>query len=160
MKYLKSYELCTHTHTHTQPFYGSIDFVWDNLGELLPEETFTHSHLSWSSIVPSSIWYDPQHPPCSIHTPDSLFLQSLSKSSLVYLLAWHPPLYTPYISSPMLCVCVSGSLFLDGGIIVADRVFGDVLYRDTAQLLHVWTHLPQHPLQVTCTHIFISSARH
>jgi len=19
-----------HTHTHTQPFYGSLDFVWDN----------------------------------------------------------------------------------------------------------------------------------
>ena len=32
-------------HTHTQqPFYGFMDIVW--------EETFTHSHLSWSSIVP------------------------------------------------------------------------------------------------------------
>jgi len=40
-----------HTHTHTQPFYGSTDFVWDNLGEPVREETFTHSHLSWSSIV-------------------------------------------------------------------------------------------------------------
>jgi len=38
--------------THTQPFYGSMDFVWDNPGEPVPEETFTHSHLSWSSIVP------------------------------------------------------------------------------------------------------------
>ena len=35
-----------HTHTHTQPFYGSLDFVQDKPGELLPEETFTHSHLS------------------------------------------------------------------------------------------------------------------
>jgi len=34
--------------THTQPFYGSLDFVQDNLGEPVPEETFTHSHLSWS----------------------------------------------------------------------------------------------------------------
>ena len=42
----------THTHTHTQPFYGSLDFVRDNPGEMVPEETFTHSHLSWSSIVP------------------------------------------------------------------------------------------------------------
>jgi len=41
-----------HTDTHTQPFYGSLDFVWDNLGEPVPEETFTHSHLSWSSIIP------------------------------------------------------------------------------------------------------------
>jgi len=40
------------TLTHTQPFYGSMDFVWDNPGEPVPEETF--SHLSWSSIVPIS----------------------------------------------------------------------------------------------------------
>jgi len=40
-------------HAHTQPFYSSMDFVWDNPGELVPEEeTFTHSHLSWSLIVP------------------------------------------------------------------------------------------------------------
>ena len=45
---------CTHacTHTHTQPFYGSLDFVRDNPGEPVPAETFTHSHLSWSSIIP------------------------------------------------------------------------------------------------------------
>ena len=35
-----------------QPFYGSLDFVWDNPGESVPEETFTHSYLSWSSIIP------------------------------------------------------------------------------------------------------------
>jgi len=29
----------------------------------------------------------------------TVFPQSLSKFSLVYLLAWHPPLHTPYISS-------------------------------------------------------------
>jgi len=28
--------------THTQPFYGSVEFVRDNLGEPVPEETFTH----------------------------------------------------------------------------------------------------------------------
>jgi len=48
-----------------------------------------------------SIYY---YPPCSIHVPDSLFPQSLSKFSLVYLLAWHPPLHTPYISSPNYCL--------------------------------------------------------
>jgi len=42
----------THTHTHTQPFYGSLHFVWDNPGESVPEELFTHSHISWSSIIP------------------------------------------------------------------------------------------------------------
>jgi len=31
------------THTHTQPFYISLDFVRDNPGEPVPEETFTHS---------------------------------------------------------------------------------------------------------------------
>jgi len=29
-----------------------VDFVRDNLGEPVPEETFTHSHSSWSSIIP------------------------------------------------------------------------------------------------------------
>ena len=46
----------------------------------------------------SSICYDPRNSPCSIYVPDSLFPQSLSKFSLVYFLAWHPPLHTPYIS--------------------------------------------------------------
>ena len=66
-------------------------------GEPVPEETFTHSHLSWSS----SILY--QLPPSTtIHgilpvlfVPDNLFAQPLSKSSLVYLLVCH----TPHISS-------------------------------------------------------------
>jgi len=44
--------LSTHAHTHTQPFYGSLDFVRDNPGEPVPEETFTNSHLSWSSVIP------------------------------------------------------------------------------------------------------------
>jgi len=38
--------------THTQPFYGSMDFVGDHPGEPVPDVTFTHSHLSWSSITP------------------------------------------------------------------------------------------------------------
>ena len=29
-------------HTHTQLFYGSMDFVRDSPDELVPEETFTH----------------------------------------------------------------------------------------------------------------------
>jgi len=33
----------TDTHTHTQPFYSSVDFVRDNLGVLVvPEGTFHH----------------------------------------------------------------------------------------------------------------------
>jgi len=46
-----NFRMHTHTHTHTTilRLYG---FVWDNLGELVPEETFTNSHLSWSSVIP------------------------------------------------------------------------------------------------------------
>jgi len=29
-------------HTHTQPFYGSVEFFRENPGEPVPEETFTH----------------------------------------------------------------------------------------------------------------------
>jgi len=28
--------------THTEPFYSSLDFVWNNPGELVPEGTFCH----------------------------------------------------------------------------------------------------------------------
>ena len=34
--------IINHTHTHTQPFYSSLDFVRDNPGELVPEGTFHH----------------------------------------------------------------------------------------------------------------------
>ena len=96
-------------HTHTQPFYGFMDFVRFNQGEPVPEETFTHSHLLWSSIClsASSVYCNPWHPPCSVHVPDSLFPQSLSKFSLVSLLAWHPPLHAPYISSPNHCLLLA-----------------------------------------------------
>jgi len=91
--------------THTELFYGSLDFVQDNLGEPVPEEIFTHSHALWSSNIPICfIYYNPWHTPYSIHVLYCLFPQSLSKFSLVYLLAWHPPLHTPYISSPNLCL--------------------------------------------------------
>jgi len=42
----------TYTHTHTQSFYGTMDFVQNDPGEPVPEETFTHSHLLWSSVIP------------------------------------------------------------------------------------------------------------
>jgi len=90
-------------HIHTQPFYGSLDFVRGKPGEPEPEETFTHSHLSWSSIVPYLLHPSnmiPHHPHCSIYMPDSRFPQSLSKSSSVYPLARHLPPHTPHTSSP------------------------------------------------------------
>ena len=89
---------------HTQPFYGSLDFVRDNPGELVPEETFTHSHLSWSSIIPYLLhlsFNDPWHPVCSIYMPDSLFPQS---SSFLWSTSWHGTLLSSYMYSGKLSI--------------------------------------------------------
>ncbi|XP_074112731.1 ribonuclease 3 drosha [Cotesia typhae] len=40
-----------------------------------------------------------------------------------------------------------GSLFLDGGIHVADRVFGETLFQNEQDLGNVWVNYPKHPLQ-------------
>jgi len=76
-------------HTHTQLFHGSMDFVWDNPGEPVPEETFTHLHLSWSSIVPYLLY-----PSTTIHgilpvqsTCLTVFFHNLSPSFL-WLTSW------------------------------------------------------------------------
>ena len=68
---------------HTQPFYGSVEFVRDNPGEPVPEETFTHyKHRGHqSSLSAFSIYYDTWHPPYSIRVLYSLF-QNLSPSFL------------------------------------------------------------------------------
>jgi len=52
-----------------------------NIHSLTPVVVISHP------LSASSIYYDPWHPLCSIYVPDSLFPQSLSKFSLVYLLA-------------------------------------------------------------------------
>jgi len=55
---------CTEqSNSHTQPFYGSLDSVQDKLDQPVPEETFTHSHLSWSSVIPNLL---PPSTLCSI----------------------------------------------------------------------------------------------
>jgi len=94
--------------TRTQPTTTILQsFVQDYLGYPVSEETFTHSHLSWSSTVlyqlfPSSMirCILPVHFMCLI-----AFLHNLCpKSSLVYLLVWNSPLHTPYISSLSNCL--------------------------------------------------------
>ena len=95
--------LLARTETHTQLFYGSPDFVQHNPGEPVPEETFTHSPLSWSSIMLYVL------PPSSmIHGVFSVQFACLTvffhNLSLLYLLAWHSPFHTPYISSPNHCL--------------------------------------------------------
>ena len=69
-----------HSHTHTQPFYDSVEFVWDNPGEPVPEVTFTHSHSSWSSIIPICFLHLLRHMASSIFNPRAL--QSFSTMSL------------------------------------------------------------------------------
>ena len=77
--------------THTQPFYGFVEFVRDNPGEPVPEETFTHftHHGHQSSLSAFSIYYDTWHPSYSIHVLYSLFLQSLS--SFLWSTSWPGP---------------------------------------------------------------------
>jgi len=76
--------------------------VRDYLGELVPEERFTHPP-SWSSsnlyqLLPST-------------TINSILLVQITcltillhKSSFVYLLVWSPPPQSPYISLPNQCL--------------------------------------------------------
>jgi len=53
-----------------QLFYSSRDFVQNKSGDLVPEETFTHSHQSSSSILLICFFHllrsNPWHPPCMI----------------------------------------------------------------------------------------------
>ena len=79
----------TGTHTHTQLFYGSMDFVRYNPVKPVPEEIFTHSNLSWSSIIPYLL-----HPSTVIHgilpvqsTHLTVFFHNLSPSFL-WSLSW------------------------------------------------------------------------
>jgi len=83
-----------------QPFYGSLDFVQDNLGELKEHSPTQTYRGQQSSLI------------CFLHLLQSMASplfnlrawQSFSTISVqvffVYLLAWHPPLHTPYIYSP------------------------------------------------------------
>jgi len=92
---------CMRVLTHTHNRFMALLTVRDNWGEPEPEETFTHSHLSWSSVIPYLL--SPSITICGIlpvqFTYLTDFFHNLSKFSSVYLLAWHPQLHTPYISS-------------------------------------------------------------
>ena len=95
------------THTHTQPFYGSLDFVRDNPGEPVSEETFTHSHLLWSSVIPYLLPPSITGAKTVVQFTCLTVFSTFSKFSLVYLLAWHPPLCTPffYFTQPLSSFC-------------------------------------------------------
>jgi len=81
--------------TVLQLFYGSLDCVWNNPGELVPKETFsplTPVVVINHPLTASSIYY--VHDICCVQFTclTVFFAQFFSKFSLVYLLAWHPPL--------------------------------------------------------------------
>jgi len=92
----RTWPINVHHHTHTTILWLS-GFVRHNPGEPIPEETFNIHPLTSIVVInhplsASSIYYNPWHTLRSIYVPDSLFPQYLSKFSLVYLLAWNPPL--------------------------------------------------------------------
>jgi len=94
----------TQTHTTVLQLYGFCQWQSGWAGTRRNIHPLTPIMVINRPLYASSIYYDPWHLPCSIHAPDNLFLQSLSKFSLVYLLACYPPLHTPYISSPNHCL--------------------------------------------------------
>ena len=99
--YSNNHKARAHTHTHNRFTALLIFSGTTQVSQYQKKHSPTHTHRGHQiSISASSIHYDPWHPPYSIDALYSLFPQSLSKFSLVYLLAWHPPLHTPDISSP------------------------------------------------------------
>jgi len=97
----------THTHTHTHNRFTAVCILsgTTRVSRYQKKHSPTHTyrgHQSYLICFVHLIQFMASS--CSIHAPDSLFPQSLSKSSLVYFLAWHPPLHTPYISSPKHCL--------------------------------------------------------
>ena len=95
----------THTHSHFAALWILSRTTWVSWYQKKHSPTHTcHGHQSSFIYSTPSIHCNPWHLPCSIYVPDSLFAQSFSQFSLVYLLVWHPSLHTPYISSPNHCL--------------------------------------------------------
>ena len=87
-------------HTHTQPF-NSLWSGTTQVGRYQKKHSPTHTHPDHrTSFINFSIYYDPQHPLCSVYVLDSPLWQPLCRSSLVFFLVLEPKLHTPYISSP------------------------------------------------------------
>jgi len=75
---------CQHTHTYIHSRFTALWVVWDNLGELVPEESYTHSVTHTSSIIPCLL-----HPSITIYgilsvqfTCLTVFFHNLSRSFL------------------------------------------------------------------------------
>ena len=46
-----------------------------------------------------------------------------------------------------MCCILTAALFLDAGIEITDRIFGEILFDDDPKLLNTWLNLPLHPIQ-------------
>jgi len=65
------------SHTQTPPFYGSLDFVWDFV---------THSHSSWSSIIPICFLYLLRSMTVFFHKLSPIFLWSTSSPGTLHFI--------------------------------------------------------------------------
>ena len=103
-----------HTHTHTQPFYGSLDFVQDNPGEPVPEGTFCHllgfleqneDNTGRHTNIPT-IWMD-CHPSRLIGAHTSAIPTIFMQDALPYTSL---PIYPGLGQAPNMLACISGGL--------------------------------------------------
>ena len=95
------YQSSAHTHT-TQPFYGSVEFVLDNPGEPVPDETFTHSHSSWSSIIPICFLHLLRSMACSLFQSSAVSTEFRERAFLYCrLAAWNRLPHDIHASTPV-----------------------------------------------------------
>jgi len=94
----------------------------------------------------------------SIYVPESLFPQLLSEFSLVYLLAWHPSLHTPYISSPNHCLLFAEHAHtIAACFAVVPKLCYPILVFHSSLYLEVYLAADHSPLcQLKCYLIFLS----
>jgi len=72
--------------SHTQPFHGPLSrTTWVGWYQKKHSPTPTHLYFIVKHPLSTSIYYYPQHPPCSIYVLGSPFPQPLSSFSLVFL---------------------------------------------------------------------------
>jgi len=88
-------------HTHTHPTFNGLWSGTTRVGRHQKKHSPTHAHPDHRNpLSSSSIYNDQWHLLCSFYVLDSLLVQPLSRSSLVFLLVLDPQLHTTYISSP------------------------------------------------------------
>ena len=88
----------THTHTHT---HNHFTVLWilsrtTHVSQYQKKHSPTHTYCGHQSSLICFLHLLQSMRSSLFNLCLSLFPQSLSKFSLVYLLAWHPPFHTPY----------------------------------------------------------------